>query len=447
MYITEQVSKFFNQLGKITHFLYGHKTPDGVKHAITKKTFITKYNRGEFIRQLTKYDFQDHLDKKQTYYFVGSVGPYTLLMGDIDCHKKGTLQGAIQFAEYLKGFFPNLKYEVSTNGNGVHFYVIVKKEGISPKEYKLGIKHFQSWLRYQLSLNDFDIELVEVKGSTPDLVFDQYGKLLHVTYGSLAKLPRNLDTLNTEVVDLAWLSGLEFPKEISTTRTTHSKSNGGFCGSCSGKLFSDEELATRPVLKELAVEFVGEGGCHMKGGRLCTEENMADYLLLLKFFYLNPNEGHYLPQSRIYSLWKALYEAGEFDSAPNNEKLTLMRNLITKKGYIHWIDDRWKPPTQDEEGNKVNGVCCRWHISKQLFEEIEKRQQEAPLIHSEEMQEIEGEEEEENILSTQSLKLPPGRHAFRVPRMVWSTRTPNLLLLEHELGVRFSEEHEYQMAA
>jgi len=47
---------------------------------------------------------------------------------DIDCHKTGTLEGAIAFANHLKDtLFPNLYFEVSTNGNGVHGYIIIEK--------------------------------------------------------------------------------------------------------------------------------------------------------------------------------------------------------------------------------------------------------------------------------------------------------------------------------
>ena len=41
-------------------------------------------------------------------------------MIDVDCHACGTLEGATQFAEYLKrNYFPNLYIETSTHGNGL----------------------------------------------------------------------------------------------------------------------------------------------------------------------------------------------------------------------------------------------------------------------------------------------------------------------------------------
>ena len=47
---------------------------------------------------------------------------------DIDCHASGTLEGALQFAQYLKqNYFPDLYYETSTHGNGVHGFLVVDK--------------------------------------------------------------------------------------------------------------------------------------------------------------------------------------------------------------------------------------------------------------------------------------------------------------------------------
>ena len=49
-------------------------------------------------------------------------------MIDIDCHSSGTLEGATQFAQFLKeNHFPDLYYEISTNGGGVHGFVVVDK--------------------------------------------------------------------------------------------------------------------------------------------------------------------------------------------------------------------------------------------------------------------------------------------------------------------------------
>ena len=49
-------------------------------------------------------------------------------MVDIDCHASGTLEGATQFAEFLReNYFPNLYFEVSTHGNGIQGFVVVDR--------------------------------------------------------------------------------------------------------------------------------------------------------------------------------------------------------------------------------------------------------------------------------------------------------------------------------
>ena len=84
--------------------------------------------RNYWIDRMRNRDYDDHFSGRETFYFTGDPfrkNPYTLLMIDIDCHNRGTLRGAIEFAEYLAAtLFPNLYFEVSTNGNGVHGYSI-----------------------------------------------------------------------------------------------------------------------------------------------------------------------------------------------------------------------------------------------------------------------------------------------------------------------------------
>src|SRR5690606_25217684 len=74
-------------------------------------------------------DYDAHFAGTDTYYFTGDARKATkstLLMIDIDCHESGTLKGAVEFARYLRTtLFPNLYFETSTNGNGVHAYLVV----------------------------------------------------------------------------------------------------------------------------------------------------------------------------------------------------------------------------------------------------------------------------------------------------------------------------------
>ena len=60
-------------------------------------------NWGSRVRKLTLTAIIRHLVDDDTAYFTAnSLGDETILMIDIDCHASGTLEGATQFAEYLK---------------------------------------------------------------------------------------------------------------------------------------------------------------------------------------------------------------------------------------------------------------------------------------------------------------------------------------------------------
>ena len=110
---------------------------------------------------------------------------------DIDCHGFGSLAGAIAFAEHLKATrFPNLYYEVSTNGNGVHGYIVVDKGDLGDEGLNGALS---SWTMAQGRVvpGHWDVENVEVKGQAPEFTWGQ-AKCELQTYksGQLAKLPR-----------------------------------------------------------------------------------------------------------------------------------------------------------------------------------------------------------------------------------------------------------------
>ena len=83
-----------------------------------------------------------------TYFTANSLGDETLLMVDIDCHSRGTLEGATRFAEHLKrNCFPDLYYEVSTHGNGIQGFVVVDRRLWKDADYKAVVRDAEKWLR------------------------------------------------------------------------------------------------------------------------------------------------------------------------------------------------------------------------------------------------------------------------------------------------------------
>ena len=78
------------------------------------------------------------------------------------------LAGAVAFAEHLKATrFPNLYYEASTNGNGVHGYIVVQKGDLGDEGLNGALSILDRWLKAELSKGYWDVEDVEVKGHAP----------------------------------------------------------------------------------------------------------------------------------------------------------------------------------------------------------------------------------------------------------------------------------------
>ena len=54
--------------------------------------------------------------------------PETLVLIDIDCHSRGSFEGAVRCVEWLRrNGFPGLFWCRSTNGRGIHAYLVVRK--------------------------------------------------------------------------------------------------------------------------------------------------------------------------------------------------------------------------------------------------------------------------------------------------------------------------------
>ena len=55
----------------------------------------------------------------------------------------------------------------STNGRGIHAYLVVRKHQIGDVELDRALLNLERWLQYQHHLQGWDIEKVEVKGRPP----------------------------------------------------------------------------------------------------------------------------------------------------------------------------------------------------------------------------------------------------------------------------------------
>jgi hypothetical protein len=183
---------------RISRLDFGFKHEGRPKHSNTNAAVLDRINNnGGWLDRLKNRDLDDHFDGTKTYYFTGngsSQSDETLAMIDIDCHTRGTAAGALEFAEYLRSnplFGDNLYVETSTNGVGVHAYIVVNKGCASDRITNVALKVLDLYLKGLSYLGDFDIELVEIKGMCPELTWGrERGRLEKYQSGQLAKLPR-----------------------------------------------------------------------------------------------------------------------------------------------------------------------------------------------------------------------------------------------------------------
>ena len=171
---------------------YGFKYNGHPIHCNPNEKVLDAFNGGKWLSRMTNEKFNDHFSGEKTHYFTGNGSPKfpeTLLNIDIDCHKTGTLAGAIAFAEYLRdSLFPNLYFEASTNGNGVHGYIVIEKADLGATILNELSRRLQQHLRQILSTTNFDVQDVEIKGTCPVLVWgDRKGQLQNYASGTLAQ--------------------------------------------------------------------------------------------------------------------------------------------------------------------------------------------------------------------------------------------------------------------
>ncbi len=316
--------------------------------------------------------FDDHMQKIDTLYFQGNgqaSAPETLVMIDIDCLKclgLGSREGAHEFAAHLKmTYFSDLYFEPSTNGNGVHGYFVLHKLGLPAKTVNAQLRTFEKWLKQEARRIGADIEGVEIKGTCP--VFEyQDGKLVNVKAGTNAKLPRGdvRATTHIDITDLAKFVPVE-EKVPVVRRSSHGSSSASWCP----KAITPEDLSRMSRLRKVA-RLLGLPSEKCSGRVAVTVEDVAVFLLLLRFFTRNMNENGTLPWARFEGLWTALYEAGDVERAFNPKRFAAIRNhlsslVVDGECLLEWEDETYSM-----------GRACKWRASEKLMNMMEQEREE-----------------------------------------------------------------------
>ena len=388
----------------ICPFVYGEKTPVGVRPSITKEAFIGRWNMRLGLPSLPNYKLLDHFLGNETLYFMAHGWEKIkriLVMIDIDVMKAkglGTPEGARRFAAHLKSIWPDLYFEVSTNGKGIHGYLILWKRGSDANETNAALKRLEAWLRAEARKTNADIEQVEIKGTCLDMTFD--GRLLQaVKFGVLAKLPREVTRFSewqqTTVLRVQDLERSQFdvnenevvaaapdpvkaePEMVIKWPTpnpdakTKKVKKAIVAASVSGKFINEDELAAIPAFERLYREWVGPNDLLARKFRV-TAHDFAVTMVLLRHFKAQPNCDKTLPCRRAEELWTGLYHAGDVDRGFCHHRWRRIRDFLSARGHIDWTDHRYEPPcsVKDENGKKAQKkssrrIACKWGITDQ----------------------------------------------------------------------------------
>jgi hypothetical protein len=335
---------------------YGIKSSLGIRPTLTKKNIKKNYKK-----QISKKLIIDHWKNNKTLYFYGNENnneDKTLLMIDIDVNKKekkGSYQGAKKFAEYLKLKINDFYYEKSTNGEGIHGYIIINKCEKTAQEINIILKKFENYLKKEKEEIKADIELVEIKGTLHEINYKDK-KVESIKFGTLAKIPRNINEFikyknkEIKITEIAEKYNCEYNIKNKTS------------GSITRKLIDKEELSNLENYEKISFNFFGKLPKAKKFKVL--HKDIAIFLLILKFFKNNKNEDNTIPTKRAMMLWKKLYECGDIDRGWNHHRWKAIRDLFSKHDLINWIDNKYYIGNKNL---KENGIACKWELKSIIF--------------------------------------------------------------------------------
>lgn len=299
--------------------------------------------------------------------------PETLTMIDIDCKRIGTLAGAQQFATHLREkYFPELYFETSTNGVGVHGYLVIDKERNDPHIVNKSLKRLECFLKDVLREGEFDVEDVEIKMTLMEIEWsDIPGKIRKITFGSIGKYPQDVfrfdewkKTTRLGVRDLQRLPVKDKPKISEKGKRPP--------GSISGCHISEQEIErSRTGYLTLANTVLANHHLATSNKSVVVAEDLSVMMMFLKYFSENMNDDDTLPLNRFRSLWEAVFETGDIERQFSPNRFAVMRNYLSSLGLIEWIDSTYEPGVPGKDGRRYGGRACKWKASKLLLELME----------------------------------------------------------------------------
>jgi hypothetical protein len=224
-----------------------------------------------------------------------------------------------------------------------------------------------------LATTTFDVEDIEVKGTCPEIQWSAKDSrwVEGMKCGGLAKFPREMITRADEFMattrlttdQLQAMVDSPLPEELSKPAPMEGEVIKMPVGSVRTKQIDVNRIKW---YLPLAGHLMGKKAHKVGKEVVANVTDCAIFLTLLEFFTLNPCPDGALPQKRFMELWQAMYECADISRAWDNKRFAYLRNLLSDKGCIHWINKKYEPNW---------GRAMKWHASAKLMGDLLKLRQ------------------------------------------------------------------------
>lgn len=353
-----KVCTFLNRLVSREDYGFRYRRRSGrcePVHCNRKDEIIAyKTHQRAWLSGITREKYGRHFSGDDTFYFTGNeYADEMLVKVDIDCHGRGTAEGARACAEWLKAnVFPGLFYEPSTNGNGIHGYLILRKKGKTAAQVNEWLRRLEDDLQaYQ---HQFDIELIEIKGQCRELVYADR-RLIDVKCGQLAKLPREIVQRWDEFQKTTRLDfdTFTFPDIQAAERKPPAVNPPGS--------LNRKHVRHWERLRELAGTMLGSRSKQVGGQLVVTTDDLAVLIAILCHCAKDMNADGSMPTARIKALWETMYKAGDCERQFNPKRYKAARNILEQCGVICWKSVFYCPHTH---------VAAKWTLEQWFVEQV-----------------------------------------------------------------------------
>jgi len=354
----------------ISPIIYGQKSADGTpKPVFSEKQLLQRRSMGWALgEQIPLWKLNKHLANEMTAYFQGDgdeTNAETMAMIDIDNHSSGTLAGAWAFSAEVDKHLEGVQWETSTNGDGLHGYILISKLGERAETVNKAIAELQAKLKALLQTGNFDVELVEVKGKCPDLEWESR-RLVGIHFGTLAKIPRTLRIEQMEAMGKISLRDIRSLKIEQTIKLPQRKASKG---SCDYDVINSKYVENIEWLREQATAFLENREIKCYGRNVVTPEDLVCYWIIGSWLKDHANGDGSSPKRCWAALWNGLKAGGHTDRGWNHHRWKAIRDFFSAYGHTDWENHRYSVRTDDEKG-----VACKWEVSKEIYEFVLYRQ-------------------------------------------------------------------------